>query len=260
MRDRNLIKGDYLTIDEKCDSKVIYFYPKHDKTSIEDSDEKLSEVEHEVISLTAYERCEFEGEILQVYKNNLVVSIENQYKEYVNINEVINIRIVKKEDAYECSLKVLGIKDEIDKLIIVLSIPVIEKKVDRRRFFRLAVKFGIRYCVLPKGKYSTITDVPPGCFLKIKKTLSHDISAGGISIIVDENFDIGAYVLVCVYLPNKIDILCQVVRATCYEDTKRMLISMKFVYIHELDRDKVAAFVIKNEIYRRNKAKQNNIN
>lgn len=258
MNEEKLIKGNYLTFDEHSDNKIVYFSPKQKENISEDNNENLTdEVENEVIAIASYDKKEFEGEIVKIYKNNLVVNIDSNYRTYIKENESINIRIVKDENAYECSLKILGIKEEGENLIIVLSIPVIEKKVDRRRFFRLSVKFGIRYYILPKGEYHTITDVPPGCFLKIKKTVSHDISAGGIAIVSDEYCEVGTYVLVCVYLPNKIDILCKVVRTAPYEAANKILLSMKYIYIHELDRDKIAAFIIKNEIYRRNNAKKN---
>lgn len=255
----NLKKGDYLILDQCSVLNTVYFYPKHEEENIGNTDDDVSEIENEVAAMASYNKDEFDGEIVNVYKNNLVVAIDSKDKDYVKQNQNITIRITKDNNAYECSLKILGIKDEGEKIIMVLSIPVIEKKVDRRRFFRLKVKFGVRYCILPEGEYHTIADVPKGCFLKTKKVLSHDISAGGVTIIANENCEIGTYALICVYLPNKIDILCRIVRTVPYKDTNKVLLSMKYVYIYEPDRDKIAGFVIRNEIYRRNKANKEKV-
>lgn len=255
----NHLKGDYLTTEGDPISKTVYIFPKQEeelyKELVENDDLKVQE-EDDIEKSAKLAKYESEGEIINIYKNNLVVEIENKNRELVKENENVNIRITKGASAYECSLKILGIKDEDDKLIVVLSIPVVEKKVDRRRFFRINLKFMARYCIIPKGEYKTLLDIPSGCFLKIKKTYTYDISGGGISIIVDEKCEAGTYVLVCVYLPNKIDILCKVVRVSSYKNGNKNLLSLKYVYVNELDRDKIVGFVIKNEAYRRSKNRE----
>lgn len=259
----NNFKGDYLTKEGEPIAKTVYLFPDQEEDLSENMDrvvdkavdEAAKEVDN-VKSLTTFVKDEFEGEIIQIYKNNLVVEVDSKDKALIKENEKLNIRITKGKNAYECSLKVLGIKDEGEKLLIVLSIPVIERKVDRRRFFRISLKFMARYCIIPKGDYRTLLDIPSGCFLKTKKTYTNDISGGGISIIADEQCETGTYVLVCLYLPNKIDVLCKVVRSLPNSSGSKNLLSMKYVYINELDRDKVVGFVIKNEVYRRSKNRE----
>jgi c-di-GMP-binding flagellar brake protein YcgR len=253
--DKELLKGDYLIMDEQSTKNTVYLYPSHEEISIVKDDPNSAEEEElraQIISL----QDECEGEIIKIYKNNLVVAVSVKKEALFKDNENINIRIIKSSNAYECSLKILGMKKEGDKLLIVLSIPLIEKKVDRRRFFRINLKFGVRYSILPKGEYNTILDIPKGSFLKIKKALTEDISAGGISIVSEDKCEVGDYVLVCLYLPDKINILCKVLRINPnIKNTTSSVLCMKFVYIHELDRDRVVGFVIKNEVVRRNKNK-----
>lgn len=256
--DKELFKGDYLIMDEQLDTNTVYLYPSHEEIDIvKDAANSIEEEEFRSQIISLKDECE--GEIIKIYKNNLVVAVSVKKEALFKENENINIRIIKSNSAYECSLRILGMKKEGDKLLLVLSIPLIEKKVDRRRFFRINLKFGVRYYILPKGEYNTIVDIPKGCFLKIKKTLTEDISAGGISILSEDKCEIGDYVLVCLYLPNKIDVLCKVLRIKPnHKKAPNSILCMKYVYIHEIDRDRVAGFVIKNEVARRNKNKEEN--
>jgi c-di-GMP-binding flagellar brake protein YcgR len=251
--DKEFFKGDYLIVDEQSTNNTVYLYPKHEEIGIVKNDTTSAEEEEIRSQITSTEE-ECEGEIIKVYKSNLVVAVPDIEKALFKDNENVNIRIIKASSAYECSLKILGMKKEGDKLLLVLSIPLIEKKVDRRRFFRINLKIGVRYCVVPKGEYHTIIDIPKGCFLKTKKTFTEDISAGGISIVSEEKCEVGDYVLVCLYLPNKIDVLCKVLRIKPNnKKNSSEILCMKYVYIHELDRDKLVGFVIKNEMFRRSK-------
>lgn len=249
--DKQLFKGDFLIMDEQSATNTVYLYPKHEGAVKGESEEE----ELRLLIANIEEECE--GEIINIYKNNLVVAVSAKKEALFKENGNINIRIIKASSAYECSLRILGMKKDEDKLILVLSIPLIEKKVDRRRFFRIKLKVGVRYCVIPKGEYNTIIDIPKGCFLKTKKTFTEDISAGGISIISEDKCEVGDYVLVCLYLPNKIDVLCKVLRIKENDkNSNSFILCMKYVYIHEIDRDKVVGFVIKNEIFRRNQNRE----
>ncbi|MFL0268345.1 flagellar brake protein [Candidatus Clostridium radicumherbarum] len=254
--DNELLEGDFLVLDEQSLAKTVYLFLRHEVIHVVKEDPKGFEEEEIKAQVYSLEN-ECEGEIIKIYKNNLVIAVSVKNIDLFRDYENINIRITNSSCAYECSSKILGLKEEGDKLILVLSTPLIEKKVDRRRFFRINLKFGVRYCILPKGNYNTILDIPKGCFLKIKKALTKDISAGGISILAEDKCEVGDYVLVCLYLPNKFDVLCKILRIDPnYKNGTSSLLCMKYVYIHEIDRDRVAGFVIKNEISRRNKIKK----
>lgn|GEM_PF-4469774 len=254
--DKKLLEGDYLILDEKLVDKTVYLFPRHEDIQVVKEDPKdfeEEEINAQVLSL----EHECEGEIVNIYKNNLVIAVSVKNIDLFKDNENLKIRVTNSSSAYECSIKNLGMKKDGDKLILVLSTPLIEKKVDRRRFFRINLKFGVRYCILPKGNYHTILDIPKGCFLKTRKALTKDISAGGISILAEDKFEVGDYVLVCLYLPNKIDVLCKILRIEPnYMNGTSSLLCMKYIFINEMDRDRVAGFVIKNEISRRNKNKK----
>lgn len=255
--EKEVSKGDLLLSDDGSIIKTVYLYSRNEDAVIEtgetSSDKKNDE---EVNSLIVNAKDECEAQIIKIYKSNLVVVIEDKKLDYIKENENIKVRIIKGNNAFECSSIILGMKSEDDKVILVLSIPVIEKQIDRRRFYRIKISFGVRYCLVPEGKYKTLLDIPKGCFLKTKKTLTQDISAGGIKISSDEKCEVGSYVLVCLYLPHKIDVLCKVVRVSQEIKGPKSSLSMKYVYIDEADRDKIVEFVIKNEIARRKRDKE----
>lgn len=257
--DKEVYKGDFLIMDDNLIIKRIYLYPSHEDTVIENGETNSDEEDDEKVvnSLISNVKDECTAQIIKIYKNNLVVVVEDKKLDFIKENESIKARITKGNYAYECSLIILGMKTEEEKLILVLSIPIIEKPLDRRRFFRLKLRFGVRYCLIPEGKYHTLIDIPKGCFLKTKKTLSQDISAGGITIISQEQCEVNTYVLVCLYLPNKIDILCKVTRVIPDKNETKSSLSMEYVYIDEADRDKIVEFIIKNEIARRQRDKKN---
>ena len=239
------LKGSFLLTDEEGFGKNIYIYPDGNYSDVENNDD-ISEKEKQLENEIANAKFECKGKLIKVYKNNLVIEFYED-KGFIKENKNAIIRIIKLKKAYECSAKVLGVRKEDKKYIAVLSIPIIRRQIDRRRFFRIAVQVRVRYSLLPKGEYKTVLDIPKGCFLKTKKCSCIDISAGGIKILAEENMDVDKYALINIFVPYKANILCKVVRNEEYKASNKFIISMEYVYIDEQDRDKIVRFVIKNE-------------
>lgn len=239
------LKGSFLLTDEEGFGKNVYIYPDDNYSNVDNNDnilEKEKQLENEI----ANAKFECKGKLIKVYKNNLVIEFYED-KGFIKENKNVIIRIIKLKKAYECSAEVLGVRKEDKRYIAVLSIPIIRRQIDRRRFFRIAVQIRVRYFLLPKGEYRTVLDIPRGCFLKTKKCRCIDISAGGIKILTEENMDVGKYVLINIFVPYKSNILCKVVRSEVHKASSKFIISMEYVYIDEQDRDKIVRFVIKNE-------------
>lgn len=247
------LKGDFFLLNDNSYSKNVYLYIKSEE--VEEEKAPQNEVEEKVFGQTDKIIDECEGKVKSLFKNNLVVEIEENKKEFIKEKERVYIKIIKKNKAYECITKILGLKSEDNKLTVVLSIPVFEKEVDRRRFFRISTSLVVRYCILPKGQYRNIIDVPKGCFLKTKKTMSTEISGGGIRIISKEVCETDDYVLLTAFLPEKVDILCKVVRVEEYKKIQ-FILCMKYICIDEINREKIIEHVFKTEAMKISKSKE----
>ncbi|MDT8716273.1 PilZ domain-containing protein [Clostridium sp. 19966] len=251
--DKNYIKGDLFIITDKHIGHDFYLYPY---TQQNEESTRISEEENEIKKQVTNINDICKGKLLTIYKNNLLVETYELNKSFIKEGENINVKLHKNDKAYECSIKVLGIKREDSKLRLVLGSPIVERELDRRNFFRIKLSMRIRYSVVPEGLYNSLLDVPKGCFLKTKKSITLDISAGGIKIISEDYCEENRYVLISIYLPDKIDILCKVVRVEPYKNEGKLILSMEYVNLDEIIRDRLVEFVIKNEAARIRKNKK----
>lgn len=249
------IQGDLFIINENHIGRNFYLYPCLEHVDVEE-DENHGEEEKELRNQMANINDICKIKLITTYKNNLLVEVYEFNKAYIKEEETVNIKLTQEDEAYECTTRILGVKCEGGNIRLVLSSPMVERKIDRRNFFRIKLSMRIRYHVLPLGTYNSILDVPKGCFLKTKKTLTQDISAGGIKIISEEYCEENRYVLISIFLPDKIDILCRVVRVGPYKNESKLLLSMEYIKLEENIRDRLVEFVIKNEAARIRKNKK----
>lgn len=248
----NYSKGDLFLLNNSSYNKNVYLYIKNIEIE-EEGEEKDEDIKKIDQSSEIIDECE--GKVVNLFKNNLVVEIDDNGKSFIKEGEKVYIKVIQQNKAYECLTKILGLKSENNKLTLVLSIPIFEKEVDRRRFFRINSSLTVRYCILPKGEYRNIIDVPKGCFLKTKKTMTTEISGGGIRILSKEKCEADDYVLLTIFLPEKIDVLCKVIRIEEYRN--QSLLCMKYICIDEIYRDKIIEFVFKTEAAKISRSKEN---
>lgn len=153
---------------------------------------------------------------------------------YVNSNKEI----------YKCSSKVLGRRTENNVQLVKLSIPENPVKVQRREYFRLPIVMDIKYHVLPHGRvYSDLKDVPVGYFKQMKKSVTLDLSGGGMKAILNEEVKNEGFIIVSFNIPEEVTLLASVVWCQRNNEDKNYKAALKFEYIDESLRDKIIRFI-----------------
>lgn len=68
-------------------------------------------------------------------------------------NQVIEIILIYNEEAIRCSSVILGSKQSGIEQIIIISIPKLILRIQRRKFERLSIALNLEYALLPNGGY-----------------------------------------------------------------------------------------------------------
>ncbi|WP_027307521.1 flagellar brake protein [Caloramator sp. ALD01] len=162
----------------------------------------------------------------------------------IHSGSVIEFYVTTERDIVKCKSVVLGKKREENINLLVLSLPEVIERVQRREYFRLPITMPIRYYGLPKDRiYTSLRDVPSGYFSRLINSVSLDISGGGIKIVSNEIHNPGEYVIISINIPQEINILCSVVRIENTEEKNKFKLALKYEGIEEKTRDKIIQFI-----------------
>lgn len=167
------------------------------------------------------------------------------YRSYpLHIGETLEYYVNANKEVYKCLSVILGRKAENNVQLIELSMPENPIKVQRREFFRLPIVMDIKYYALPSGRvYSGLKDIPSGYFERMKKSITLDISGGGMKAKIDEEVKKGNFLIISFGIPEEIMVIASVVWCQRDEKDKNYKAALKFESIKENERDKIIRFI-----------------
>jgi c-di-GMP-binding flagellar brake protein YcgR len=159
-------------------------------------------------------------------------------------NSTIEILVFDNGMIYSAECTVIGIKEDKLFCIAILTIPEDFKKVERRRYFRFPTNIEVEYVIVPKEEeYNQIEDIHQELLKAMKVTKAIDLSGGGIKIFTEETTETNQQVVVSVFIPHEIKVICSVVRVEIDIEDKRYKTSLKFENISERNRDKIIEYI-----------------
>ncbi|GFR35583.1 flagellar brake protein [Thermobrachium celere] len=184
--------------------------------------------------------------VQDITKDGILISYptHNNRPLLIHAGSVIEYFVTTEKDIVKCKSIVLGKKRDENVNLLVLSLPEVKERVQRREYFRLPITMPIKYYALPNDKaYTSLQDIPSGYFNRLMNTLTVDISGGGIKIITNEQLHVGNYVILSLNIPQEINLLCSVVHVEQSEDNKKFKTALKYEGIEEKIRDKIIQFI-----------------
>ncbi|KRQ87040.1 Flagellar brake protein YcgR [Caloramator mitchellensis] len=187
----------------------------------------------------------YKSKVQDTNENYILIDIPLSGNRYfiTHPGSTIEFFVPTEKDVTKCRSIILGKRRENNVEMIVLSLPEVIEKVQRREYFRLPITMEIKYSLLPEDKrYFDLRDVPPTYYKQMNKGLSVDISGGGIKIISKEKTTPGANVLLLVPLPQEVMILASVIRIEEL-DNKTFRLALRFDNIDEKTRDNIIRFI-----------------
>ena len=187
-----------------------------------------------------------EGQIVNRYENCFAVSIFIGQDNYnpVAINENVRYIIVSKNQAFNCSSKVLGCKIEDGFQLSVLTLPIIISTIERRTQPRVPLVMSVDYFHLPEfTQYNFITQVPSVYFKKMKKTFTIDISSTGIKIVTYKENDSPKHTILSLFINDKIDILASIVRVEFDQINNNYKTAFEFKDMDKIKRNMLNKFL-----------------
>ncbi|TDT50593.1 c-di-GMP-binding flagellar brake protein YcgR [Fonticella tunisiensis] len=152
--------------------------------------------------------------------------------------------ICTERDVVKCKSIVVGRTSENNIHMAVLSKPVVIERVQRREYFRLPISMEAKYIILPEDNtYIDLQDVPSGYLKRMKKTLTVDLSGGGVKIISKHNPKKGQKIVLSIHIPEELTIIGTVMRTEYSQINRHYRIALKFESIEEKLRDKIIRFI-----------------
>ncbi len=186
----------------------------------------------------------YEGMIKLIYKDCILAEIELDDDLAPEENEEIYINLCIDNKVYKCVSKVIGTKEENYKKVLLLSPPKIMDKIERRKYYRINLGLGIKYTILPKTRYyENLFDIPSKLISKPKNAITMDISGGGAKILCSQYAEEDTQVVMSIFMPQRFDILCRVVRCDIHKVNRKYKIALEYKNMDEVTRDKLIEFI-----------------
>lgn len=184
--------------------------------------------------------------IQDIKDKGIVINAPIRGNKYYNLHPGKNIEfyaIINKE-YFRYRAIVLGKKREGNLEFILLTVPELIEKVQRREYYRQSILMDAKYKLLPEGEvYTQLKSVPKSYFEDMVKTSTIDISGGGMKILASKNIPRGSYVIVNFSIPEEIEMLCVVTRSEEDKIYKNHKIGLKFIGIDIKLRERIIRFI-----------------
>ncbi len=188
--------------------------------------------------------------LIQEIRDDSFLIQEPVYKRFVlslKIGERISLGVFTDNDRYTFEASVLGVKEETNLKLYILSQPENVKKHERRNFVRVEVTIKVKYEIL-NDPPSSAKDVE---LYRPKQTaLAIDLSGGGMMLKVDKFPPEKAYLMVEFEIPLKgksqrLKLFGQVMRNIIENRSgvKRYLAGVSFHELDERTQDKIIGYV-----------------
>lgn len=173
----------------------------------------------------------FEGVVIKVYDDYFAVNVPVDQDNYyaVKLADNVDYLVAYKDKALRCQSKILGCKVGDKFSLVIVDNPNILKSIERRKYPRVKAVMDVGYYFINDNlEYKKLEEVPKAYFSKLKKTFSMDLSANGIKLITYGDKTTPQYALISLFIKEKIDILCTIVRSDYDELNKNYRTAMHF--------------------------------
>lgn len=203
--------------------------------------------QNDIVKFISPDKTLFDGQIISVSNDCLGIKIDTRQNTFIKLkqNQFIELILVYRNEAIRCSSSILGSKEITNGQVVIISIPKLILRIQRRKFERLAIVLDIEYSPLPDGTedYKSLSDVDQRYFRFFRSTYTFDISAGGINFIVPKSENISKFALVNLLIKNeKITTLCSKIRLESM-DAKYNKVAFKYDDIKVQDRQLILDYI-----------------
>jgi len=203
--------------------------------------------ENNVVKFINGDKTFFDGIVKKVDKNcmGIVINVnQSTYREFKK-SQIIQLIFMYDNEAMKCSSIVIGSKIGENEQFIIIDIPKIIIKIERREYERIDIVMGVEYSQLPEGvEYEKLSSIDPIYFRYYKKTYTVDISAGGVNIVNSINDKDIKFVLIALSInDNNITTLCSRIRSEPMDDIRYKKVAYKFVDIDTHHRQLILDYV-----------------
>lgn len=200
------------------------------------------------------------GQLMTVYKNCILVSIDFYEHFIFPQNKGIELVVLQGRELLLCKSIVLGIKNNENYMYLVLSPPEIIRIIDRRIYHRIPIDLKASYLPLATNThFHLMTEIPTDILAnhKYKAGIITDISGGGLRLQCSDNLELNSQIVVCMNVKCRLYLLSKITRKEVISDPNETiyLYGIYFDIITEKEREKIIEFVFENEIYIRAKNK-----
>jgi c-di-GMP-binding flagellar brake protein YcgR len=204
--------------------------------------------ENDIIKLINPNKTLAVAVIKKVSNDCLGITINVKQDTYVDLytKQVIELILIYGNEAMRCSSVILGIKQNGFEQVIIITIPELIFRIQRRKFERVATVLDIEYSTLPDigMEYKNLSNVEQRYFRCFRSSYTLDISAGGIQIVIPKEEINSKFALVNLLIKDeKIIILCRKMRSDAMNDFKHNRVAFKYEDIKEQHRQLICDFV-----------------
>lgn len=214
-----------------------------------DSNFKFLQVNSNIEVMRENDNTVYKSLIQEVRDDGFLIQ-EPVYKRFIlslKNGEKVGLGIFTESDRYTFEASVLGVKDENNLKLYILSQPENVKKHERRNFVRVEVAINILYEVLktPPNSMKDAVKYKPS-----QTAVAIDLSGGGMMLKVDKSLPEKAFLVMEFELVikgniQKMKLFGQVMRNLVEERSgiRRYLCGVSFYNLDERTQDKIIAYV-----------------
>jgi c-di-GMP-binding flagellar brake protein YcgR len=184
--------------------------------------------------------------VQDIKDKGIIINVPISGNKYYNMHpgKTIEFYAIINKEFYRYSAIVLGKKREGSLEFILLTIPELIEKIQRREYFRLSILMDVKYNLLPGGQvYTSLRNVSKTYLEDMVKASTIDISGGGIKIVTSQMIPRGSYIILNMSIPEEIDILCIATRSEEDKIHKNFRIGLKFLGADVKTREKIIRFI-----------------
>jgi len=216
---------------------------------LSDSNFKFLQINSNIEVMRENDNTVYKSLIQEIREDGFLIQ-EPVYKRFVlslKNGDRVGLGIFTESDRYTFEANVLGVKEDNNLKLYILSQPENVKKYERRNFVRVETAINVCYEILKKPPTSTIDSKE---YQLSQTALAIDLSGGGMMLKVDKALPEKAFLILEFELAirgslQKIRLFGQVIRNLVEErgGVRRHLAGISFYNIQERTQDKIIAYV-----------------
>jgi c-di-GMP-binding flagellar brake protein YcgR len=204
--------------------------------------------ENDIVKFINPNKTMIDGQIKKVSNDFLGITINIRQSTYIELkkDQFIELILVYGHEAIRCSSIILGSKQSGIEQVILISIPKLILRIQRREFQRVAVVMDIEYSPLPDvaEDYKNLSSIERRYFRSFRRAHTIDISAGGVQIAIPRNEIDSKFALISLLVRDeKVIILGRKIRTDHMHDSKHNKVAFTYDDVTEKHRQLIFDFV-----------------